>query len=500
MFQRAAKKTCLRVRCLVVVGMILSLLVSSFASITIASPPKGGGIGRSGGGSGAAWGALGAAIAIDAARAAQQRRNSAPPQQNYPPQQHYSPQPQYVQPQPQYVPQAQPVVVTPAPAANPLPNVAPKPNVVKIKVPTQKSWLDSRLAEVSAREARSYSDELKRQAQKMFEDMLASLRKDGVDVAKLEPVVTTLNQQLNDNESLRQIEATLKVLSLEIQNLNRAEVTALYRRIILTIYIRDGFVVVVSANPRRRDGAIPIAGIPTGIIRIVYDPAMPIGSGLLVDNTTVVAGTGGVGELRVAEASVAEALGLPVGVGDPVADLGESDVDAAATGTVIANRPDAGAEINYVLNNKYPYVIKPGTKQKLPANQNWLIEFDRGNMFGMARYTLLTGYYEFQVTANGWELVRKNFDITIDNTLGVQDFSYVQDNQVVTVKAGEVKKYEGSQPLVIKFDSGEGPEKALAKSFNKSGTYKVAVDPDTNYLDLFASVGDNGALLAKQPN
>ena len=40
--------------------------------------------------------------------------------------------------------------------------------------------------------------------------------------------------------------------------------------------------------------------------------------------------------------------------------------------------------------------------------------------------------------------------------------------------------------MVVKFDRGEGPDNPARKNLNKSGTYKVAVDTNTNYLDLFA--------------
>jgi hypothetical protein len=44
----------------------------------------------------------------------------------------------------------------------------------------------------------------------------------------------------------------------------------------------------------------------------------------------------------------------------------------------------------------------------------------------------------------------------------------------------------------VKFDPGEGPEAPAQKLLNKSGTYKVAVDTQTNQLDLFSSTKTEG--------
>ena len=46
---------------------------------------------------------------------------------------------------------------------------------------------------------------------------------------------------------------------------------------------------------------------------------------------------------------------------------------------------------------------------------------------------------------------------------------------------------ESSEPIVVSFDRGEGVGKPARKNLNKSGTYKIAIDTDTNYLDLFAT-------------
>ncbi len=187
------------------------------------------------------------------------------------------------------------------------------------------------------------------------------------------------------------------------------------------------------------------------------------------------------------QASAAEGLGLPVAAGEPEPDITPEEAETLSDHIVIRNRPDAANAVNYVLNRRLTYSIQPGYKQKIPAGQDWTIEFDRGDGTGVARYSLTKGFYEFRVMENRWELVKHDYKVTIDNRDGVQDFSYLMNNEVVTVPAGESKTHESLEPVVVEFDRGEGVENVARKNLNKNGTYKVAVDTETNYLDLFAS-------------
>ena len=59
----------------------------------------------------------------------------------------------------------------------------------------------------------------------------------------------------------------------------------------------------------------------------------------------------------------------------------------------------------------------------------WSIEFDRGGNFGMARYQLSEGYYFFSLTERGWELFKKTFRTTLDNSTNSFAFNYVVDDQ-----------------------------------------------------------------------
>lgn len=64
---------------------------------------------------------------------------------------------------------------------------------------------------------------------------------------------------------------------------------------------------------------------------------------------------------------------------------------------------DANA-IKYRLDDKWDFEMKAGEKQKLPEKATRVIEFDRGGDFGVARYTLSEGNYDFHLTPKGWDI------------------------------------------------------------------------------------------------
>lgn len=59
--------------------------------------------------------------------------------------------------------------------------------------------------------------------------------------------------------------------------------------------------------------------------------------------------------------------------------------------------------IDYLLNGQ-SFSIKPGQSQKFQHDRDWIVDFDRGNGKGTAKYSLKATSYKFKMTANGWEL------------------------------------------------------------------------------------------------
>jgi hypothetical protein len=319
-----------------------------------------------------------------------------------------------------------------------------------------------------------------------LDSVLATLRKDGVDVAELQQQFDLLQRQISSKASWREIEPLVRELVEANQVTFQGKFNAVFERIVRLLMVRDAFLVIINSDVRGHSGPMAVSALPTGMIWVIYDPLLPVCTGLWVSSTIMVCGTGGVGELHVERTSAAAGLGLPVAPGKPVPNIDKAEAESLDDVIIISNRQDAGASVNYVVNDRHSFSVQPGYKQKLPLGHRWVIEFDRGNNQGTARYSLTRGFYEFRVVEGRWDLVKLNFEVTIDNRDGAQDFKYVVENEVVTVKPGQTKTHSSTEPVVVTFDRGEGPDNPARKNLNKSGTYKVAVNTQDNYLDLFA--------------
>lgn len=494
------------------------------------SPPKGGGYGGFGRPSTGDWinFGIGAAGAIN-------RSNQQPPQYHQP-QQHYHPAPQQQVAPPQA--QVQPNAI-PERKVEPEKNAVPLADkIVPLRKREAKCYLHS-LSDNIGKAGETADNAWKNHKKSIGEQLLKSLAKLITDEAALKQITELLasgdfakareqvdglklskedqealaknleasqkiDQQMKDLLARLENDAAWKDVQKSLEDLATA-ITQLSQRTAANpqapprmdgvvngigelanlLLIRDILAQAMNADGPTRFTPIPVAQIPAGIIHVIYDPDLPVGTGLWVNESVIIAGSGGRGELQTGIASAAEALGLPIAPGLPVADLGK-DENPPKGGILIGNPEDNAGSIKYVLASVHPYDLKPGFRQHLPASQPWLIEFDRGGKYGPAKYTLAEGIYDFKVGDKGWDMVARPLKAVIDNRDGVDDFHYVQDNKRHTVKAGELTTIENKSPVVISFD--RGGDAASRKLLNKSGTYKVAVNIESNRYDLFAPV------------
>jgi hypothetical protein len=89
--------------------------------------------------------------------------------------------------------------------------------------------------------------------------------------------------------------------------------------------------------------------------------------------------------------------GCPTGGGSQSAGLRPGERSHRESG-------DDGVALSYTLNGQ-PFGLQPGTMEQVGTAS--VIQFDRGNGLGIARYTLDCGTYTFTVGSNGgWDLVR----------------------------------------------------------------------------------------------
>jgi hypothetical protein len=365
-------------------------------------------------------------------------------------------------------------------------NVAvPQENVAVVQVPQQSSPMDGRCWTVSVRECRCYAKLLAGHVNQSLDRVMASLGK-GADVAAMHQQIEAIQQMIARGAPWQQMEPAVRALLEGNAVASREGIREQFQNILQMILVRDAFLTVGRSGPRGRGGPVELRAIPTGMIWIVFDPTLPVGTGLLVTDNVMICGSGGRGQLWIAQAPAASALGLPVGVGDPIPDVTAEEEASPDNLILITNKKDAATPVHYVLNDGQAYTLEAGYQQKLDADQQWVIEFDRGNRRGTARYSLSRGTYEFRVADGKWELFKLNFDVTLDNSDSDRDFQCLIENEVVTVPAGQSVTHKSKTPVIVEFDRGGGPDSVARKNLNKSGTFKVAVDTDTNQLDLFA--------------
>lgn len=83
-------------------------------------------------------------------------------------------------------------------------------------------------------------------------------------------------------------------------------------------------------------------------------------------------------------------------------------LSAANASTVIVSNPvQSGGAVDFVVDGKVEVSLQPGESRALTNSSSYLVEFDRGGNFGLARRTLGQGTFDFVPTASGWDLVSR---------------------------------------------------------------------------------------------
>lgn len=228
-----------------------------------------------------------------------------------------------------------------------------------------------------------------------------------------------------------------------------------------------------------------VAKLPNGgDVTMIFDPTLPIGTAIVLSDQAMLIGHEGHSSLVIAKGNAAEALGLPIVTGTPLA---EAEGEEAIDGILIVNPASSRGTVNYNINGNH-YVAQPGMKQKLAALPNgsgWIIEFDRGERFGQAAYTLSPGTYHFTPTDLGWQLYRQRFEIVLDNSQSNQEFNFIFRGEDLMVPAGGAQTLSSYFPIVVRFDRGNGSEFVVKSTPMTVGNLQIGVNADDNLWDLF---------------
>jgi hypothetical protein len=83
---------------------------------------------------------------------------------------------------------------------------------------------------------------------------------------------------------------------------------------------------------------------------------------------------------------------------------------------VIHNSEQSGTPVNYLVDG-FTYKTDSGQFQKLALRPSTPIIYDRGGEFGVQRYVLSPGVYEFQPSDKGWALFKLSSDPNDDGSV-----------------------------------------------------------------------------------
>ena len=305
--------------------------------------------------------------------------------------------------------------------------------------------------------------------------------------AELQRAFTRFEQAAEEGEATRgQIDDLRDAIEkLSVSESKATELTGALDELDTWIEIQD---ILDAAEPDT--GAAKI--LPTGRVKLIKNPNLSVGTGVVLNSSTVMVGNRGRGGVVITRGNAAEALGLPLVADDPLPD---AEGAPQRSGTLIINPRKHGETIRYVLNGE-EYIMRPGTSQRLQTGRQWWIEYDRGANAGVADYTLRDGTYIWTPTEHGWQLYHQRYDLTIDNTRNPKDFHFVFNDEPMFVRGGHTRTINNPYPIVIEYDRGNGTG-LVSKAVNFSGNVEVGVNAEDNLLDLFTEQGN--AKLAKEP-
>ncbi len=246
-------------------------------------------------------------------------------------------------------------------------------------------------------------------------------------------------------------------------------------------------------------GKGPVAKLPASSdVTMIFDPTLPLGTAIVLSDQAMLVGREGQSSLVISKGNAAEALGLPIVTGSP---LVEAEGEEMLDGVLIINPASSRGTINYNINGNH-YVAQAGMQQKLAALQNglnWTIEYDRGEKFGPATYTLAPGTYRFTPTDRGWELYRQRFEIVLDNSQSNQEFNFIFQGEDLIVPSGGARTIVSNYPVVLRFDRGNGTAFVAKTTPITVGTIQVGVNANDNLWDLFPTSGNRREVSKLKP-
>jgi hypothetical protein len=193
-----------------------------------------------------------------------------------------------------------------------------------------------------------------------------------------------------------------------------------------------------------------------------------------------VAGGGGASGNPPGPASDGGPPGQPAEVLQPVPEAGGATVSYSGK-VLLLNPAETGASVGYGLGHEEGQMLKTYQLSNddgqygehlfgLPPSGWWVIQFDRGDG-KIVTYALYEATYEFTVTEAGlWDLRKRTFDVTVDNTELGGPIPYLVDGDEATVVEGGKNVHSSAWPISILHDQGDGATARMR--LRKNGKYQ----------------------------
>ena len=332
------------------------------------------------------------------------------------------------------------------------------------------------LSPINSHDLKLAGQVIRDETQRDFDTMVTGLGQTAKD-----PAVASILAQMQTNIDLGKPITQSMINSL----ITKAKTAGLPLGSLSKLQTAAGAVISASAaNAAIVQALATNSGQSPGPLCVIVFPTLPSDTMCLLPGGCVLVGTDGQGQVGVIDGPPGAVLGLPLGVGEPLPDSDTDPSKQVTSGTLIVNPAENGAAVEYIVSNQN-YSMAPGYSQVLTEGQSWIITFDRGEGHGQARYTLWDGTYWFGSSDKGWELFRKSFKVTIDNSANDGPFNYVVDNKQLMLQAGESKTHSSNYPIVVRFDRGDGSKESVKRITVKDAVLAVEINAADGCWDLY---------------
>jgi hypothetical protein len=240
-------------------------------------------------------------------------------------------------------------------------------------------------------------------------------------------------------------------------------------------YVQVSEVISQAASVTQQQSQAQTVTAPPGDATVVYHPSLPEGDLVMLDDETVMVGTGGIGKMHMTSASVAQAQGYVVGRGAP---LKIDDSPLVRSGVLIVNR--SNGTVNFQVGGS-KFSLAGGASRRFSVEDKVRVAFDQGSGRKLKEYNLTPGTCYFDYVDGGWALFKSpKFEVTIDNRDNDEAFHYIIQGEYATVEAHATRTHTSDYPPTVRFDRGNGRQYKQVVFQRTQQSAVVAVNPDDN--------------------